>query len=292
VEQVIPQRPTGLQGYLPRPFWGMAGNLAVFCGTLASNQMRWDGEGVLILVQILLLTNLAWGSVWSLTAGIDWFQPLAEGWPPSQSASVVTLPYTQSESPVGRFSRWLGRALGWWRGEFWPATGLAAMGLLTASVLTIVLVVILPESLRPLNVMFVALVGLGIVQHQKGRSWPAGQALVSIGLGWLAGQVAFAKIDLVSLAVVSGFVLAASGALRIGEGLAGGAWLLVGGQVSVIVLLIFLRQPLAAVSAGILLFCQMVMVLSIRFGGDPNPVSRRIWPWFMIAMLVAAWAVR
>lgn len=166
------------------------------------------------------------------------------------------------------------------------------MGLLTASVLTIVLVLILPERLRPLNAMFVALVGLGIVQHQRARSWPAGQALVSIGLGWLAGQAAFAQVDLLSLAMASGFVLAASGALRVGEGLAGGAWLLIGGQLSVIVLLILLRQPLAAVFAGILLFCQMIMALSTQFGGDAKPVSRLLWPWFLIAMLIAAWAVR
>lgn len=265
--------------------------MAVLCGALASNQVPWNGRGALILVLVLLLTNLAWGGLWNLASGTDWFRPLAEGWPPVQSGLPITLPYTRPDSPGGRLFRWLGRLVSWWQKAFWPVAGSALLASLTAGVLAGALVVVLPRRLYPLNAVLVALIGLGIVQRWRNRTLLAGQALVQIGLGWLAGHAAFAEVSVASLAVALGFVLASLGALRVGEGQAGGMWLLNGGQVLVAVMLALHKQPLAAGVIGLLLFGQVANQLPLHFGSEPAAVLRRVWPWLMVAMPVAALAI-
>lgn len=288
-----PGRLIGLQARLARPFWGWMGSWAVLCGALASNRLRWEGEGLLTLALVLLLVELAWGSLWDLAVGTNWFRPLAEGWPPARAASLLSLPYTHPDSPGGRLLRGLGRLVGWWREAFWPAAGSALLGLVAAVVLTVVLSVLLPNRLRLLNAALVALVGPGLALRRSGRDSLLGQALVQVGLGWLAGHAAFAEVREPSLILSLSFALAAWGALRVFEGRARGLWLLNGGQVAGTVLLVVLKQPLLAGAMGLLLFGQIAMQPSLRSGGDARRLafSGRTWPWLMAAMLVAAMAL-
>jgi hypothetical protein len=64
------------------------------------------------------------------------------------------------------------------------------------------------------------------------------------------------------------------------------------------VVLLVLKQPLAAGVSGLLLFGQVAMQPSLRYGAVPATgerpyafVSRRTWPWLMAAMLLAALAL-
>ena len=112
-------RLVGLQGRLAGPFWGVMGAWAVLCGALASNHLRWDGERLLVLALVAILSNLSWGTLWDLVTGVDWYRPLADGWSSRYSEGwrltpgvAMALPYTQPRSPGGSFSRWLGRVHG------------------------------------------------------------------------------------------------------------------------------------------------------------------------------------
>jgi len=291
VEQLISGRLIGLQGRLARPFWGVMGIWAALCGALASNRVGWQGDDLLTLALVLLLADLGWGSLWDLATSTDWFRIATEGWPPSHPASVATLPYTQPNSPGGRLARGLGQVRGWWRETFWPAAGPSLLGLLAAIVLTAVLTLLLPERLRPLNAMLVALIGLGLLQQRWGRAPLAGEAFVQVGLSWLAGHLAFAEMGWPSLALALAFVLAIWGCLRLARGLRGGLWLLNGGQVVGAALLAGLKQPLAAGAVGLLIFGQVALQLVLNQDGDPAQIARRTWPWLMAAMLVAALVV-
>ena len=293
-----PARLVGLEGRLTRPFWGFVGVWAVLCGALASNQLRLTGEDLLTLVLVVLLADLAWGSLWDLATGRDWFRLLAGGWPPEQAAALPSLPYSQPHSPGGRLFRGLNRLLGWWRATFWPIAGTALLGFLAAAVLAVVLTLLLPARLGPLNLALAALVGLGVIQRRHGRAPAAIQACVQVGLAWLAGHAALSPsgaglspISKPSLIVALAFVVATWGLLRVGEGLPRGLWLLNGGQVVAVGLLVWLRQPLLAGAVGLLLFGQIAQQPVLRFGPEPAERVHRIWPWLMAAMLVAALAL-
>jgi hypothetical protein len=249
---------------------------------------------MLLLGLVMILANLAWGSLWNLAASIDWFRPLADGWPPARPANLLYLPYTRPDSAGGRLFHWLGDLAAWWRQVFWPTCGAALTGGLTSAVLALLLIVLLPRRVYPLSVVLVALIGLGLAQRRRGRESPTGQALVQIGLGWLAGHAAFAEVSVGSLAVALGYVLAASGALKAGKGGAG-LGLLNFGQVSVVMLLAGLKQPLAAGGVGLLLFGQIAVQISLRFERVHVPGQARVppwwWLWMMASMLVAALAL-
>lgn len=240
---------------------------------------------------VLLLADLAWGSLWDLATGTEWFQILAEGWPPERPASLVALPYTQPNSPGGRLVRGLSRVLGWWRETFWPAAGPSLLGVLAALLLAVILTLLLPERLRPLNAMLAALIGLGLVQRCRGRAPLAADSFVQVALGWLAGYLVFAEVNWPSLTLALSFALAVWGSLRIERGLWGGLWLLDGGQVIAAALLIGLKQPLAAGAVGLLLVGQIAFQLVLHPGGESAPITRRTWPWLMATMIVAALAV-
>jgi hypothetical protein len=288
---LLPGRLVGLQGRLARPLWGLLGLWAVLCGALASNRLRWNAEELLALALALFLAELAWGSLWDLVTGTEWFHPLAESWPPAHPVPVAALPYTRPDSPGGRLARGLGRWRAWWRESFWPVAGGALLALLASIALATILSLLLPARVRLLNAGLVALVGLGLAQRRRGRDPLAGEALVQVGLGWLLGHAVLTEISAPSLGLALAFSLSIWGGLRLGRGLPCGLWLLNGGQVIAAALLAVLQQPLAAAVVGLLLLGQVALQPSLHQGGDPARIWRRSWPWIMAALLVAALAV-
>jgi len=299
VESSISSRLAGLQGRLTRPFWGGAGLWAVLCGALASGGLRPDGEALWTLLLVLLLTELGWGSLWDLLTGSRW--PLAAAGSERHRVAVPRpgarrwMPYTLPGSPAGRLFDGLGQLATWWRERFWPAAGGALLGSAAAVALVLALSLILPGTLRLLNAALVGLVGLGLWQRRRGRLPLLAGAVVQVGLGWLAGHLAFAPMSgaslLLALAFAAAFAVAVWGGLRLKLGLRGGAWLLDGGQVVVVAILALLRQPLAAFAAGMLLLGQAAMQPGLDDEQDRAQAFRRTWPWLMAAMLVAALAM-
>jgi hypothetical protein len=290
MEPSISGRLLGLQARVARPFWGVMGAWSVLCGALASKGLRAERDDLLVLALVLLLADVAWGTLWDLGAGTDWFGTLATAWPPKQSGGLRGLPYTQRRAPAGRLLQGLNRLLGWWRESFWPQAGGALLGLLAATLMAVVLSLLLPAALRPLNGLLLALVGLGVAARRRGRDLPAGEALAAVGLGWLAGHLAFAPPEGASALLALFLAAAAWGGLRLARGLRAALLLLDGGQLLVIALLVALKQPLPAGLLGLLLLGQVALQPSLG-SASPAEVARRTWPWLMAAMLVAALAV-
>ena len=81
--------------------------------------------------------------------------------------------------------------------------------------------------------------------------------------------------------------------MRVAAGLRRGLWLLDAGQAAAVALLLVFKQPLAAGVAGLLLFGQVALQPSLRYGGDAAHVAvgKRTWPWLMATMLLAALAL-
>jgi hypothetical protein len=264
---------------------------AVLCGALASNHLRWEGDSVLSLAMVVLLADLGWGSFFDLATGTDWFRPITRDRTSPLPFGRSVLPYTQPDSPGGRVLRWGSQARGWWRDRFWPSAGSALLGLLAAVVLIVVMALLLPPRLYPLNALLLALSGVGVLLRWRGHAFLAGHAAVLVGMSWPAGHMVFAGASASSLVLALGFTVAAWGILRVSQGLKAGLWLLNGGLAVAVIALVLLKQPLAAGAVGLLLFGQMALQPSLRFGGDPVRVVRRMWPWVMVAMLVAALAI-
>lgn len=290
MEPSISGRLLGLQARAARPYWGVMGAWSVLCGALASNGLRAEGQDLLALALVLLLADVAWGSLWDLASGTDWFGSLATGWPPRRPAGLRGLPYTRRRAPAGRLLRATNHLLGWWRESFWPQSGGALLALLAAALLAAVLTLLLPDALRPLNAIVVALLGLGVAARRHGRELLAGEALASVGLGWLAGHLAFAPAEGTSVLLALFLAVAAWGGLRLARGLRGALLLLNGGQVAAIALLAAVKQPLPAGLLALLLLGQAALQPSLGETG-PAIVARRTWPWLMAAMFVAGLAV-
>jgi hypothetical protein len=291
VASLISSRLVGLQRRLARPFWGGASLWAVLCGALASGGLRWDGEALWTLALVLLLAELGWGSLWDLVANGRWLQGLGQGWPPQQSVAIPRLPYTLPDSLAGRLFHRLGRLAAWWRETGWPAVGGALLGSLAATVLVVALSLLLPDAMRLLNAALVALVGLGLWQRARGRGPLMAGALVQVGLGWLAGHLAFAPMGGSSLLLAIAFALSLWGAMRLKEGRRGALGLLDGGQVAVVAVLVMLKQPLAAFAVGMLLLGQVALQPGLATEEDRDRALGRSWPWLVAAMLVAALAL-
>ncbi len=296
VNRLSQEGPAGAQAQLAGQarLPGIVGLWAALCGVVAA--VRWPPQpaDLVTLLFIVILVALGWGTVWHLATTTDWFGVLANSRPFSQAASRRGLPYTQPGSPAGRLGRRLGLFTTWWREAFWPGLGSPAMGLLVAAALVGASLLILPVRLGPLHLAFAALVGLAIVRQRRGKGSPGAEALARVGLGWLAGYLAFAEAQWLSLAMALCFALCAWGALRIGGGQTAGRaglWLLNGGLVLGLAVMIAAKQPLAAGGLGLALFGQVALQLPSS-QSDPRGMVRHTWPWLMVAMAVAAVAIR
>lgn len=291
VASVVPGRLIGLHGHLARPFWGVIGMWAVLCGALASQHALWTRQSLQLLALVLLITEVGWGSLWDLSTGVDWLQLLRQGGPSRASGSLRGLPYTQPSSSAGRLLRGYSRLAHWFQRRFWPTAGSALLGCLAAGGLTCILALFLPDRLHLLYAALAGLVLVGALFRRAGKPWLAGQGLVQVGLGWIAGHMTFADWSVPSLVLAVAFTLAVWGTLRAMHRLAGSFWLVNGGQAVACVLLVWLEKPLAAGLVGLVLLGQVAFQFSLRLKDTREPNLTRSWLWVMVAMLVAVLAL-
>jgi hypothetical protein len=96
--------------------------------------------------------------------------------------------------------------------------------------------------------------------------------------------------------LVLGFVAAAWGMARTGAGLRPGRWVVNGGQVVALGVLVWVQQPLLAGLAGLLFFGGVALQLGLRFRAAADErwqaaTLRWMWFWLLAAMVVAALAL-
>ncbi len=273
--------------------WPMAA-WAALCGLVASATLGaagtgsgWGERGIRVLL-LLFLVEVGWRGVWTLLAATDWATLLERwrGW--RQSVPLPPLPYTQPDAPAGRLWVRLGQLLHWGSTLLWPQQGTALATLLALLLLTPLLgavlggrVLLLTGAALALSEMAAALV------DWNGRGASGFQAVIEVGLAWLAGHLLLAPEVpgsglLLSTGLALAFALAHEGGLRLArrdEGL--GAWL--GGQGLALLLLVLGHRPWAAGALGLLLVPQLLRRPWLETEGGARYVARAR-PWLLLAM--------
>jgi hypothetical protein len=129
------------------------------------------------------------------------------------------------------------------------------------------------------------------------RPLPSLQAVVDIGLPWLAGHALFEHPSLASTLVALAFTFSYAGGLRLALGRSGlMRWNI--GQIFAVIVLIVLREPQAAAVVGLVFFSQAILQPGL-FDGETDGLMpdaamrfyRVAQPWLMTAMFAAAWGI-
>ena len=132
-----------------------------------------------------------------------------------------------------------------------------------------------------------ALTQIGVVQSWQGRTARLAHGLLSIGLAWWLGQVAFGTLSVLAALQAILFSIAYAGALDLAQGgLSARRWL--AAQVGVAAILVLLQQPIAALAFIAVLIAQASLATVLH----GLAFARAAQFWLMFAMLIAALGVR
>ncbi|RMF33475.1 MAG: hypothetical protein D6759_06920, partial [Chloroflexi bacterium] len=225
---------------------------------------------------------------WTLLAATDWalFLEPWRGW--HQGRPLPRLPYTQPDAPAGRLWVRLGQLLHWGSTLLWPQQGTALVTLLALLLLTPLLAAVLGGRILLLTGAALALSEMAAaLVDWNGQGALGFQAIIEVGLAWLAGHLLLAPEVpgselLLSTGLALAFSLAHEGGLRLArrdEGL--GAWL--GGQGLALLLLVLGHRPWAAGALGLLLVPQLLRRPWLETEGGAWYVAR-VRPWLLLAM--------
>ncbi len=269
---------------------------AILCGVIASAEFGGQAEAWLRLALLALLVDVGWVGAWTALGRADWAAVLARWRDWQMGDPVPTLPYTLSNSPGDRASRWMGQLRAWWHHQVRPAYGPVLAAAAIALIMTTVLAAALGRNLILLSGATLAVLQLGVAwEGGRGTFSPTWDSLIVVMLPWLAGHVTFAgTLSLTSVSLALAFALSRGAAHRTeragararGRGLTVAAQLLVSG------LLVILQRPLGAGGLLFLLIPQLALLPWLRRGQTAAWYVRHSRPWLMVAMLIAAWAIR
>lgn len=278
-------RPLPLLG----PIW------AVLCGAVASGWLAARWQTLLFLLLAAFVADPLWGALWVLVAEADWLLVLDGRRLPVRGERVPVLPYTAPGSPGQRFAFWLGRVHVWVREEFAPRLGGQVIGLTVVLPLLAVLSVVLGRQAVTLSLAALGTALWALLVRTPDRPpsrWL--QAVMEMGLPWLLGHgvlTAFtARSALIALCYTIVYGVALGLPLAVDQR---ALFLLNGGQVATLSLLVLWRQPVAATVGGLLLLTQMAAQTHLD-----DSATRVEWylrwtqPLLLAGMLVAALAVR
>lgn len=244
---------------------------ATLCGALASSSVRLDlADGARLALAILLVEG--WGTAWRAMASTDWTTLLraVADHPPEQP--VFRLPYARSDAPGARIGHGLSRLIAWGREAVSNAGGQALGQVLLGLALSLAVAVPLGTPSLLLTFGAVALMQLAVVVDRGRGTIPGGwDAVLRVGLPWLAGHTAFADLTLPSLALAAAFSLTLSGT---------GRPLWFAGQLLAALLFIPLHRPLVVPFLVLLLVPQWALLTAAA--------GNRAVPWLAVAMLLAA----
>lgn len=244
------------------------------------------------LVMVLLLVEVGWGTVWTALATTDWTRPLRRWRHWNLGEPGVTVPYTQPGSPAARLTRWLAQLRSWYRAVLAPTAGPAVGAIGVGAAFSLLLAVVAGRGLLLVTLVAFALMELAVAvdggREQPGPGW---DAVLRLGLPWLAGHLAFSALSLPSLALAASFSVAIAGTGVDRLGWARGLW--AGGQLMAAALFIPLKRPLAVLFVVLLLFPQWLTTLWVpsERATDPRGWVRHAWPWLTVSMFLAAWSL-
>ncbi len=262
------------------PLW------ATVCGAVAAAAGPLTLTSIARLVLALFLVELGWGELWLALTAADWATPLGR-WKRWEEPPVLSdrplLPYARAGSPADRLARWLAQLTSWGRMVFLPMVGPALGSALVGLLLSLALSAVLGRDFLLLTLGILALAQL-VVLASGGRGGAGSGAGLAfrVGLGWLAGHLAFAPLALSSAALAGALSLAASGAEDSPQTLRRALW--VGGYLAALLLLIVLHRPLVVPFVAFLALPPLLTDVA----EGPSGWLRRYGVWLAAAMLIAA----
>lgn len=262
---------------------------ATMCGAIASGQLAANWQDVFrLLMAVVLMDPLlnAFGSAWR---GLRW--------PPrdsTQSAprSPIALPYVEAGSPGLSAQRWINGLLAWWRHRFWPESGGRAISLLLTAVFMAGIALSLGNY-----ILLLVLVGwvLAIAQARprSGASTRLAGGLLAVsamGLPWVTGHLSFWGLTWPSAALAVCSAAAFLGWLRMrGESMEGGLWVSIAAQLGMVMVLVYLRHPLAAGLVVLALLPQVLIGMAPMVNDETK--DRAIQASLMAGILIGAAAL-
>ena len=299
-----------------RPFTALGPAWAFLAGVLAAGQLSMTAGLLLRLLLTGFLVDLLWGTLWETAIAAEWFAFLREHPLPPQAPPLRSLPYVVPGSPGARLTLWLGRVRAWWQEALWPRCSGQVAGLVVAGFLTAALALSLGRPAMLLTGAAGAILLLALLSQRRGGSTTGLQALLEIGLPWLAGHATLEPLEGSSLALAALYTLLYISMLaldageqenahsapvtdRLGATDAAGTsktishlWRIIGIQMVVVLFLVAGRQPLIAGLIGLLLVPQSALRAWVIQGASPRWYLRHTRVFILGGMLAAALGVR
>ncbi len=258
---------------------------AVLCGLVASSAFVWTGRDVLIAALVVVIADGAWATQWWGLVETDWRQLFAN-W------NAIAVERSESSlalrgSPADRSQHNLSRLRVWWQAGGREQGGTPLFSALAALALGVLLSAVVGGQALALTLAAFAVTQIALILRLHGRAIDWLHGFVAIGLPWLLGHVAFGEITWLSAlaAVVFSFAYAAMLVLAQG-GSATRRWLLA--QLVLVIVLIVLQEPIAAVALISLLAAQSLLATVLHH----LDFARSAQWWLMLAMLVVALGIR
>jgi hypothetical protein len=160
--------------------------------------------------------------------------------------------------------------------------------------LTLILAIILGRRVIILTLAALAIMVLALLRARRHSAPPPSlQAILETGFAWLAGHTAFGPLSLWSFLLAALYTVAYHNCLKLATNRGKHSLALLNvSQAAVIALLIFFRQPVMTGLVSLLLLPQILLQPFLSQGQVELWYLRRIGPFLMAGMLLAALAVR
>jgi hypothetical protein len=258
---------------------------AVLCGVIASSAFVWTGRDIVIAALAVVIADGAWATQWWGFVDTDW-RLLFANWADiavERSASSLAL----RGSPADRSQHSLARLRLWWQAGGREQAGTPLFSALVAVALGVLLSAIIGWQALALTFAALALTQIALILrlHQRAVNWLHG--FVAIGLTWMLGHAAFGAHTVWSALAAVIFSCAYAAMLDLAQGAAATRrWLLP--QITLVIGLIVLQQPIATLALIALLIAQALLA-TVTHGID---FARAAQWWLMLAMLVVALGIR
>ena len=258
---------------------------AVLCGLIASSAFVWTGRDMVIAALAVVIADGAWATQWWGFVDTDWRQLLAN-WASiavERSESSLAL----RGSPADRSQHSLARLRLWWQAGGREQAGTPLFSALAALALGVLLSAVIGWQALALTFAALALTQIALILrlHNRAINWLHG--FVAIGLTWMLGHAAFGALTVLSALAAVIFSFAYAAMLDLAQGAAATRrWLLP--QIVLVIGLIALQQPIAALALIALLIAQSLLA-TVTHSMD---FARAAQWWLMLAMLVVALGIR
>ena len=257
---------------------------AVLCGILASGAFLWTGRDVLIALLAVVIADGMWATQWWGLVETDWRQLFAD-WKtiPVERAGR---PLALRGSPADRSQHGLARLRVWWQTIGREQAGMPLFSACFALALGILLSVVIGWQAVALTLAAFALTQIALLVQLQVRSPHWLHGFVAVGLPWVLGHATFGALTLLSIVAAVLFSWSYAALLALAQGAVPRLWLLP--QMMLLVVLIWLQQPIAVLAALTLLAAQALLATVMH----RLDFARAAQWWLMLTMLVVALGIR